>query len=108
MASIFHLVIGDELPTLEVTLLAPSGTAVPLTAGTVTFKATYRGDPDETVEKGATIFDADGGVVQVAFGGADFARAGWYDYRFVWTNGAQDLTFPNDGTAFRMLVTAAA
>lgn len=99
----FYLKYRDTLPTLEVTLLDPDGTAHDL-SGATSAKIHIRLSSGTTATKSATIYNPSGGVLRYTFLATDWTDltvpliVGTHrmEYEVLGPSTAR-LTWPNDG-----------
>ena len=106
----FYLTRGDEKTPLVINLTDGDGVAINLSTGSVTAYFRKEKDTAQTVTKAMTITAAATGEVTIsAWTGAEFDAGGdgiWL-FNVRWTDGSSnELTVPNDGTYWRMLVSS--
>ena len=103
----YYIKQGDAGVTMLVTLQNADGTAINLTAATVTFHCGMEGDPDNPiVEAAATVVNAATGRVSYTWKAVDTAEAGTYaaEFQLSWAVGTVIRTVPSKAGAFKVVI----
>lgn len=85
---------GDRLPILTATLKGSDGSALDLTGATVKFQMRLRDSDTLKVNAACTVTDAEGGVVEYAWGTTDTNTSGKYLCEFEVTINGKVMTVP--------------